>query len=120
MYIPFRTWLDDTYESSIKAVLIKDNDTICPLINVSKCYKTHYINPGDSMYIEVKLFTFEEWDQNEYYVNNDVDSLLSRLRLQYCKSPKDEVEGYDIPDIKFGNKPKIYYVIPRGGNIDPV
>lgn len=122
IYLPLVTWLGNPVntESTIKASFVFPNDTITPYISISKSpYKSNYINAGDSTLVFIKIMNFDEWESGEINVGSDIDTILSHLRLQYIKSPKDEIEDFHIPDIRFDSLPHVKYVIPRGADIYP-
>lgn len=119
IYVPLKGWNDSVVESSIIVDLIDENKTIKPIVNIKKIpYDSNYINPGDSMIVFVELNHFDKWASKRINTNTDIDTILSIMRLQYSKSIIDKKDGYEIPNIKFDNKPQYNYVIPRGASID--
>lgn len=70
------------------------------------------------MIVFVELNHFDKWASKRINTNTDIDTILSIMRLQYSKSIIDKKDGYEIPNIKFDNKPQYNYVIPRGASID--
>ena len=114
LYLPIRTWSDSITKSSIKVFFTNEADTICPYVRIDKNpYNSNYICKGDSMILLVKIANFQKWSKKGIDVNTNIDTLISKLHLEYIKSPKDIKEDYEIPDFELGKFPRYYYEIPR-------
>ena len=118
MYLPIQTWNDSITKSSINVYFIEETDTIYPILDVKKNpYDTNYISKGDSLLLYIKVINFEEWSKNGIDVNTNIDTLINRLHVEYRKSPADEKDDYEIPNIEFGKSPQFYYEIPRDESV---
>ena len=118
MYLPLKTWSDSIAESSVNVYFMDGNDTIYPNYVVRKNpYNSNYICKGDSLLLYIKVINFEEWSKNGIDVNTDLDTLINRLHVEYQKSPNDEQDGYEIPNIEFDRSPQFYYEIPRNRSL---
>lgn len=118
MYLPIHTLSDSTAESSIDVYFIDETDTICPHFYVKKVpYNSNYICKGDSMMLFITISQFQKWGRKGIDVSTNLDTLINRLHVVYHKSLKDLNKEYEIPDIKFGKSPKLYYEIPRDETI---
>lgn len=118
MYLPLQTWSDSIAKSSVNVYFTDGNDTIFPNYVVRKNpYNSNYICKGDSLLLYIKVINFEEWSKNGIDVNTDLDTLINRLHVEYQKSPNDEQDGYEIPNIEFDRSPQFYYEIPRNRSL---
>ena len=118
MYLPLQTWSDSITKSSVNVYFTDGNDTIYPSYVVHKNpYNSNYISKGDSMLLTIKVINFEKWSEKDINVNTNIDTLISRLHIEYRKSAEDEKEDYEIPDIEFEKWPQFYYEIPRDQSV---
>lgn len=118
MYLPIQTWLDSITTSSINVYFTNETDTIHPDFRVDKKpYDSNYICKGDSLLLFIKVYNFEKWNVKKIDVNTNIDTLISKLNLEYIKSPKDIKEEYEMPDIEFDKWPQFYYEIPRDRSV---
>lgn len=118
MYLPLHTWNDSTAKSSINIYFTDGSDTIYPSYVVRKNpYNSNYISKRDSMLLTIKVINFEKWSGKDINVNTNIDTLISRLHIEYRKSAEDEKEDYEIPDIEFEKWPQFYYEIPRDQSV---
>jgi len=118
MFLPVQTWSDSTVESSIIVYFIDKTDTIYPHYFVKKSpYNSNYLCQGDSMTLFITINQFEKWSEKGIGVSTSLDTLLNKVHLEYCKSPKDENGISDIPDVEFGSSPQYFYEIPRDKSI---
>ena len=118
IYLPIQTWSDSITRSSIKVYFTSKKDRIYPTIHIAKNpYNSNHISKGDSMLLTIKVMNFEEWSRKDINVNTNIDTLISRLHIEYQKSTEDEKEDYEIPDIEFDKWPQFYYEIPRDQSV---
>ena len=118
MYLPLQTWSDSITKSSVNVYFTDGNDTIYPSYVVRKNpYNSNYISKGDSMLLTIKVINFEKWSGKDINVNTNIDTLISRLHIEYRKCAEDEKEDYEIPDIEFEKWPQFYYEIPRDQSV---
>ena len=80
------------------------------------------INAGDSMWINIEIFRFPDWQNANITVNTDVHDIANMLRVEYCKDVKDRNPQFNQYDLEFEqNHPNVnYFEIPRGSNIYPM
>lgn len=110
----------DTADTNIKVYFANGKDTIYPRCRISRVpYKEEIVSAGDSITLKMEISCFWEWSNKDFGVNTDIRTLISKLHLEYCKSPNDICGKLETPIIKFDSIPKEYYEIPRGGSLDP-
>lgn len=123
IYLPIRTWSNKNVSSNIKIFLVNGKDTIVPKYDIKKIpFNSDIINAGDSMWIDIEIFRFPDWQNDKITVNADVHDIVNMLKVEYCKDPRDkntQVNHYDL-EFEKSHQNVIYYVIPPGCNIDPL
>lgn len=115
----------DTANTNIKIYFTNGKDTIYPKCTIGRVINNkRYINPGDSIYIDIDIAEFQEWGNEDIGVNTDTRTLISKLHLEYCKSLDDIHEDIheDIvtPFMKFDSIPIAFYEVQRGGTLEPL
>lgn len=122
MYIPIRTRNNENH-SSVKILLVNEKDTIVPKYEIKKIpFDSDIINVGDSMWINIEIFRFPDWQNDKITVNTDVHDIVNMLRVEYIKDVKDKKIGFNQYDVKFEqNHPNVnYFEIPRGCHFYPL
>ena len=118
MYIPIQTLSDSTVKSSINVYFMDKTDTIHPYFYVKKSpYNSNYIYKGDSITLFITISQFQKWGNNEIDVSTNLDTLLKKLHVEYLLNLRDVKRNFNIPDIKFGKSPQLYYKIPQDKSI---
>ena len=118
IYLPIHTTFDSIAKSSINVFFMDRTDTIRTNYIVKKIpYDTNYICKGDSMIIRILITGLYKLTKDDINVNTCLDTLISKLRLEYNKSPKDIKDNLWIPDIEFGKTPQFYYEIPKDPSV---
>lgn len=123
IYIPIRARSHKNVSSNIKIFLVNENDTIVPKYGITKIpFDSDIINAGDSMWINIEIFRFPDWQNANITVNTDVHDIANMLRVEYCKDVKDRNPQFNQYDLEFElNHPNVnYFEIPRGSNIYPM
>ena len=106
LYIPFKTWSDDSTFSSMSVFLINGKDTIVPLYRIKKCpYNSDLVNVGDSMLLWIKLYGFNRWQNKDYNINTNVQDIVKAIKLIYNRDARDKKMPHKTPALIFDSVP---------------
>ena len=106
LYIPFKTWSDDSTFSSMSVFLINGKDTIVPLYRIKKCpYNSDLVNVGDSMLLWIKLYGFNRWQNKDYNINTNVQDIVKAIKLIYNRDARDKKVPHKTPALIFDSVP---------------
>ena len=122
-FVPIRTLSDESVYSYVKVFFVDKGETIIPKYEIKKIpYDSNIVNPNDSMWIIVHVFRIPDWQKGNITVNTSVFDMVDKLRVEYCKNPKDNSSSLKQSDLFFEKKsPNVeYYELPRGGVVDPM
>jgi hypothetical protein len=123
VYLPIKTRSNDIVSSHINVFFANGHDTIVPKYDITKVpFNSDIIEADDSMWVDVEIFRFPDWQNANITVNTDVHDIANMLRVEYCKDVKDRNPQFNQYDLDFEqNHPNVnYFEIPRGSNIYPM
>lgn len=117
-YLPIKTFGNSGVYSYLDITLVCGADTITPAFYVRQ-NNNGYVEKGESLYIEVNLHRFEEWQSKGCNVETPIREIVPMIHIDYHKDIRDDTcKTAEIPETQFiSDNPNAYYFfIPRGGH----